>query len=74
MNAFRYILNRLKERSTWMGLIGLATAFGLTLSPEQTEAIIAFGISLVGLIAIFTKDADSPDNKKIVKITKEEGK
>ena len=29
---FKYIINRLKESSTWLGIIGLVTACGATIS------------------------------------------
>lgn len=54
--AFLYILARLKERSTWLGLISLATAFGIMLTPEQTESVIAAGMAAAGLIGAFTRD------------------
>ncbi len=51
-----FILLRLRERSTWLGLISLATAVGLTFSDTQQEAIIAAGSALAGLVATFTPD------------------
>ena len=55
-NVLNYALARLKERSTWLGLISLAAALGLLLSPEQKEAIIAAGMALAGLLSAFTRD------------------
>ena len=49
---FKYIFNRLKERSTWLGLIGLVTACGATISAEFAEQIIAAGIAIAGAIGI----------------------
>jgi len=34
-----YIIERLKEGSTWSALIALAAAFGLKMAPEQSAAI-----------------------------------
>jgi|TARA_B100001971_G_C17919665_1_gene397084 hypothetical protein len=56
MKIFKYFLSRLKERSTWLGMISIVTALGVSLSSEQSEAIIAAGISVAGLVAVFTKD------------------
>ena len=56
MNLIGWITDRLRERSTWLGLVSLLTALGIGLTPEQTEAIAAAGVALAGLIAIFTKD------------------
>ena len=51
-----FVIGRLKERSTWLGLIGIVTAAGVSLSPEQTEAIVAVGVAIAGVVAVFTKD------------------
>lgn len=53
---FAFLLARAKERSSWLGIISLATALGLTLSEVQSEAIIAAGMSLAGVVAVFTSD------------------
>lgn len=55
----RYVLDRLKERSTWLGLISALTAIGVTFSTAQSEAIIAVGVALAGAIAVFTRDVQS---------------
>lgn len=51
-----YILARLKERTTWLGLIAIATAFGLRLSPEQVQAIVTIGLGLAGILHAATPD------------------
>lgn len=51
-----YIIERLKERSTWIGLTALATAFGVYISPEMQNAIITIGVALAGLIHTVTPD------------------
>jgi hypothetical protein len=51
-----YIVARLKEPSTWRGLIAFATAGGVAISPEQAEAIVASGLALMGLLGALTKD------------------
>lgn len=51
------LLQRLSEPSTWRGLIMLSSAFGVVLSPEQTDAIVAAGMALAGLIGVFTGDS-----------------
>lgn len=52
----QYILDRLKEASTWRGLVALLAAFGVTISPEQSEQVIALGLAIIGTIAVFFKD------------------
>lgn len=51
-----FVIGRLKERSTWLGLIGIVTAAGVSLSPEQSEAIVVLGVAIAGAVAVFTKD------------------
>ena len=53
---FKYILNRLTERSTWLGIIALATACGATIEAAIAEQIIAAGMAVAGLIGVVTKD------------------
>jgi hypothetical protein len=55
-NMFDWIMDRMKERSTWLGIIGFITAAGVALTPEQTAAIAAGGMALASLIATFTRD------------------
>jgi len=56
MKTLTWITDRLKERSTWIGLSGIVTAAGVAISPELLEAIISMGIAAASLIAIITKD------------------
>ena len=55
---FTYIFSRLKERSTWLGLIALATACGASIATELTESIITVGVSPAGLVGVVTKDKE----------------
>lgn len=54
--VFDWILARLAEQSTWRGLIGLATAAGVAISPEQIAAIVSVGLAASGLINVFRKE------------------
>ncbi len=54
----KYIFKRLKERSTWLGLIALATAGGATISAELAEQIIAAGVAIAGIVGVATADKD----------------
>lgn len=51
-----WIFERLKERSTWLGLISLLTAVGVGIDPEQAAAIATAGVAIGGLVAILTRD------------------
>ena len=50
-----YVLDRLKEGSTWRGLVMLATALGVKLEPDAASAIIAAGLAIVGVINVLRK-------------------
>ncbi len=49
----RFVLDRLKEGSTWRGLVMLLTSVGVGLNPEQITAIITAGTAVVGVIGVF---------------------
>ena len=55
MNKF---LDFLTFPSTWQGIVALLGALGVSLMPEQSEAIITAGVTLVGAIAVFFSDSD----------------
>jgi hypothetical protein len=50
------VLERLKEESTWRGLITVAALAGLAFSPEQAESIVAAGLAVISAIWIFKKE------------------
>lgn len=54
----QYLLDRIKEPSTWRGVTMIFTAFGIALKPEQIEAITFVGLFVSGLIG-----AASPEKK-----------
>lgn len=44
-----WITERLSEKSTWLGLFGIGSAFfGFDLEPEQQNAVIFMAIALLG--------------------------
>jgi hypothetical protein len=51
-----FILQRLTERSTWLGLTAFITAGGMNIAPELSGAIINAGVSFAALVGIITKD------------------
>ena len=53
-----YILDRMREPSSWRGLTLLLTAIGVPLAPAVADAVIAGGLAVAGLIG-----AVVPDNK-----------
>jgi hypothetical protein len=55
----KWLIARLREPSTWRGLVWLATSLGLTLSPEAWEYIIAIGMAAAGLLGVILKEKSS---------------
>ena len=51
-----YLLARSRERSTWRGLVFIATALGAHWSPESQEAIITGGMALAGALGVLLPD------------------
>lgn len=50
------ILAALKQESTWRGIIAIATAAGVSISPDLATHVIAVGMALIGTINIAKKD------------------
>ena len=50
------ILDRAKERSTWMGLFLLAGPVGWAVTPDHKELIITAAVAIVAAVAAFTRD------------------
>jgi len=59
----QYFLNRLKEASTWRGLVLVATALGVQLTPDQISTVVAVGLALSGLIGAFFPDSEAGQPK-----------
>lgn len=51
-----YALQRLSERSTWVGLTGVVTAFGVTLAPMHATAISVVGAFVASVIQVVVRD------------------
>lgn len=58
-----WLVRRLREASTWRGLVWLATVAGLSLRPEQAEAIVVAGMAIAGVLGVFL--SDEPTNVHI---------
>lgn len=51
-----WLLNRLREPSTWRGLVWLLTALGVSLSPEAWQYITTAGMALAGLVGVLSSE------------------
>jgi hypothetical protein len=52
----KVLLNKLKQESTWRGIIVIAAGFGVHFSPDLQEAIVGSAVAIVGLINIIKND------------------
>lgn len=52
----QYVLDRLKEPSTWRGIILILTACGVPIAPALADQIIAVGMATAGLVGVVTAD------------------
>jgi hypothetical protein len=71
-NTMKQLIERLKEESTWRGLITVATLAGVHISPEQAEYIVSAGLALIGAIWIFTADKKAVVEAKLAEEPAEE--
>ena len=51
-----YLLERMREPSTWRGIIMLLTAIGVPVAPAMADAIVSVGLAVAGLIGVATPD------------------
>ena len=56
MKMINWIIARLKEPTTWIGLISFATAAGVSLAPELQESIITAGVAIGGTMAVVMRE------------------
>lgn len=54
----KYIIERLKEPSTYRGLALMLAVAGVKVSPEQTDAIATAVVSILAAIEIFRIEKD----------------
>lgn len=53
-----WLIARLKEPTTYLGITTIITAAGVTLAPELKEAIVTAGVAVGGMIAILLKEKE----------------
>lgn len=56
MKWYETLLNYATQKSTWVGLIAIIAAFGLTIKPELSDAIVTFLLAGFGLIQVIVND------------------
>ena len=55
-NFGKWVLDRLREKTTWIGLFSVVIATGAVVSPELQEAIANAGIYVVSVLIILLKE------------------
>jgi hypothetical protein len=56
MKALRYLLDRIREKSTWAGLGTLLAGVGIAINPALWQEISAVGVAVAGLGMALTAD------------------
>ena len=51
-----YMIERMKEPSTWRGIVLLLTAIGVPVAPAMADAIVSVGLAVAGLIGVAAPD------------------
>lgn len=51
-----WIIERLREPTTYAGIFSALTAFGVSVAPELSDAIMAAGIGAAGLALVILKE------------------
>lgn len=48
-----YLLDRMKERSTWLSLSSALTGMGMVIRPDKWDLIMAIGMGIPGIVTAF---------------------
>lgn len=51
----KWVIDQLRQPSTWRGIVMMATSFGIVVHPDLMEQIVAAGTGIAGLIGVFFK-------------------
>lgn len=65
-----WLLERLKEPSSWTWIVAVAAYFGYTMQPELADYIIAAAVSIIGAIQFIRKEKSGIDAKDISDLLK----
>lgn len=52
----QYILNKIKEPSTWVGIVAAVSAAGVNFTPEFKELIITVGTTIGAILCFFINE------------------
>ena len=63
--VLNFIRDRLDERSTWVGIVGILSALGIAFTPDQVELIVAAGLAVWGLVEAFLPDPSGRITKRV---------
>lgn len=56
MTWYQTLLNYATQRSTWLGLLSVLAAFGVVISPDMSDAIIACVLGVFGLVNVIVNE------------------
>lgn len=53
-----WIIERLKEKTTYAGVFSLLAAIGVVVAPAQADAITTAAIAVIGVVLVFVKELE----------------
>lgn len=56
MTWYEVLLNYLTQESTWVGILSILTAFGVSIFPELSQAIVTCALGIFGLIKVIVNE------------------
>jgi hypothetical protein len=51
-----WLLDRLREKSTWYALVGLLASVNIHFKPELTQSVVELAVAAASFIAFVTKE------------------
>ena len=60
-NLMRYVVNRLREPTTWAGIFVMFQEIGVVIAPDYAAQFRTLGISVASLIIMLMKEGRADD-------------
>lgn len=58
-----WFIARLKEKTTWLGLVGLLTTVGVGVSADLSDSIVAAGTAIGALVSAILVSVNTTETK-----------
>jgi hypothetical protein len=51
-----WVVERIGEKSTWLGVLSILGSLGIVVAPEMQEAIVTLALAVAGVVGVVTKE------------------